>query len=240
MDTPLPTSSEPAHEPDAPVALPASTPDRRINFSSSLVQLRARDSVEGESIAALRNFLINQHVRDGRRALAVCAPRNGTGCTFVATNLAIAMAQAGLNTLLIDANLRDPGIDQLMAPTAPVPGLKDYLEATEDSPPYVVGQVIHNLSVLYAGGSAENAQELLSSARLKTLFDDSVRSFDLTIVDCPPAANYSDARRIASLLRHAVVIARRDHSLAHDLKLLVGELKADRVNVVGTILNAGI
>jgi receptor protein-tyrosine kinase len=237
MDTALSTSAGHHHDGEVLPPVPASDPDRRVNFSPTLVQLRARDSAEGESVAALRNYLINQHVRDGRRALAVCAARDGTGCTFVATNLAIAMAQAGLNTLLIDANMRSPGIDRLIAPVAPVPGLRDFLESPDDVSPYVVGQVIHNLSILYAGQPADNAQELLSSARLKTLFDDSVRTFDLTIVDCPPTANYSDARRIASLLRHAVVIARRDHSLAHDMKTLIGELKADRVNVVGTILN---
>lgn len=224
----------------APDVIPAGVRvpgEQRIAFAQSVVQLTEPDGVAGESVAALRNYLINQHIRDGRRALAVCAAKPDTGCTFVSMNLAVAMAQAGLNTLLIDGNLRAPGLTEIATPLHDVPGLRHYLEKPHEESPYVVGEAIPNLSILYAGGAAANAQELLSSARLKALFDDSVRTFDFTIVDCPPAAQYSDARRIASLLRHAVVVARRDHSLAHDLKALIGELKSDRVNVVGTVLN---
>ncbi len=209
----------------------------RVAFAPSVVQVARSDNVVRESMVALRNHLINNHVRDGRRALAVCAPKAGSGCTYVSVNLAVAMAQAGLNTLLIDGNLRDPAVDTMITPLGGASGFAQYLGASDGDGPLVVGDVVPNLSILYAGGAANNAQELLSSARLKTLFDDSVRTFDLTIVDCPPAANYSDARRIASLLRHAIVVVRRNHSLAHDVKALVSELRADRVNVVGTVLN---
>ena len=209
----------------------------RVAFSSKLFQLSRPDSVEGETIATLRNFLVGQHLRDGRRSLAMCGATKGVGCTFVSTNLAVAMAQAGINTLLIDGNMREPGVSDLITPIEPVPGLSDFLQGSEGQAPHVVGQVLPNLSVIYAGSPRQNAQELLSSNRLKQLLDSSVRTFDMTIVDCPPAANYSDARRIASLLRHALVVVRRDLSFAADVKTLVTELKSDRVNVIGTLLN---
>ena len=236
--------SDPAvvSEEDAEVAAPAVVPpghdgNGRVAFSTKLFQLSRPDSVEGETIATLRNFLVGQHLRDGRRSLAMCGATKGVGCTFVSANLAVAMAQAGVNTLLIDGNLREPGIDDLITPLAPVDGLAEFLHGADGQSPHVVGQVLPNLSIIYAGQARHNAQELLSSNRLKQLLDSSVRTFDMTIVDCPPAANYSDARRIASLLRHALVVVRRDHSFAADIKTLVGELKSDRVNVIGTLLN---
>ncbi len=167
----------------------------------------------------------------------MCAATKGVGCTFISTNLAVAMAQAGINTLLIDGNMREPGVDELITPLEPVQGLADFLGAAQSESPHVVGQVLPNLSIIYAGQQRQHAQELLSSNRLKQLLDSSVRTFDMTIVDCPPAANYSDARRIASLLRHALVVVRRDMSFASDVKTLVSELKSDRVNVIGTLLN---
>jgi protein-tyrosine kinase len=207
-------------------------------FSTRLFPLTRSDSAEGETIAALRNYLIGQHVRDGRRSLAVCGPTAGVGCTFISVNLAVAMAQAGVNTLLIDANLRDPSVDQLITPASPSPGLRDYLTDGGNAPPHICSQVLPRLSVLYAGGASTQAQELLATTKFKQLLDESLRAFDLTIVDCPPSANYSDARRTASLLRHALVVARRDHSFAADIRTLVGELQSDRVKVVGTFLNA--
>jgi protein-tyrosine kinase len=212
-------------------------PVPRFIFSTKLYSLARSESVEGETIAALRNFLMGQHIRDGRRSLAVCGPTEGVGSTFISVNLAVAMAQAGINTLLIDGNLREPGVDQLITPGAPTPGLSDYLSAAEDGMPHVHGQVIPNLSLLYAGAASANAPELLATTRFKRLLDESIRTFDLTIVDCPPSAHYSDARQIASLLRHALIVARRDHSFAADIRTLAGELQADRVKVVGTFLN---
>ncbi len=214
----------------------AVAPDRYI-FSTKLFPLTQSDSVESETIAALRNYLMGQHLRDGRRSLAVCGPTEGVGSTFISVNLAVAMAQAGVNTLLIDANLREPGVDQLITPPAAPTGLCDYLTGADESLPHVHAQVLPRLSVLYAGGASPHAQELLATTRFKRLLDESIRTFDLTIIDCPPAAHYSDARQIASLLRHALVVARRDHSYAADIRTLVNELQSDRVKVVGTFLN---
>ena len=63
-----------------------------------------------ELLRALRTHVMARHVSEGHRALAVCAASRGSGCTFVATNLAVALSQIGVNTLLLDADLRAPGI----------------------------------------------------------------------------------------------------------------------------------
>ncbi len=63
-----------------------------------------------ESLRALRTHVMARHVSEGHRALAVCAASKGSGCTFVAANLAAALSQIGVNTLLLDADLRSPGV----------------------------------------------------------------------------------------------------------------------------------
>lgn len=195
------------------------------------------NSAAGESLAALRNFLMTQHMQNGRRAIAMCAPNAASGCTFLATNLAMAMAQAGVNTLLIDGNLRDPGVQDVFTTSYPVPGLAEFLANDDNDPPFVVSNARPNLSIIYSGGLSTDSSDLLARQKLKLLINESVRSFDLTIVDCPPSALYGDARRLASLLRYALVVARRDHSYSADVKTLVKELQADGTNVVGTFLN---
>jgi protein-tyrosine kinase len=197
----------------------------------------AANTAAGESLSALRNFLIAQHLQMGRRSVAICAPHAGSGCTYLSTNLALAMAQAGINTLLIDGNLREPGVADVLTPDRAVPGLSDYLASDEDDSPFLVPDARPNLSIIYAGSAAGASSELLAKQKLKLLINESVRSFDFTIVDCPPAAHFGDARRLASLVRYALVVVRRDHSLAADIKTLVKELQSDGVNVVGTFLN---
>lgn len=208
-----------------------------LRVAAKVGSIIAPNTAAGESLSGLRNFLIAQHLQMGRRAIAICAPHAGSGCTYLSTNLALAMAQAGVNTLLIDANLRDPGVSDVLTPDRTVPGLSDYLATEDDQSPFLVPEARPNLSIIYAGTRQSASSELLAQQKLKLLINESVRSFDFTIVDCPPSAHFGDARRLASLVRYAMVVVRRDHSLAADIKTLVKELQSDGVNVVGTFLN---
>lgn len=235
MENPDPIGTEPSANAVVPDldSLPADLTRVAINTQAVV----ASNSAAGEALSALRNFLMTQHMQNGRRAIALCAPTAESGCTFLASNLALAMAQAGVNTLLIDGNLRDPGLEQVFTTSAPVPGLSDFLGSQDDEPPFVVAGPRPNLSIIFSGSRTTDSSDLLARQKMKLLVNESVRSFDLTIVDCPPSALYGDARRLASLMRYALVIARRDHSYASDIKTLVKELQADGTNVVGTFLN---
>ena len=64
-------------------------------FASSLVTLESGQAASAEAFRALRTHVMAQHVEHGRRAVALCAPSGGVGCTFVASNLAIALSQIG-------------------------------------------------------------------------------------------------------------------------------------------------
>lgn len=209
-----------------------------IDLSSDLHILSAPTGIQAESIRALRTHLVAQHLRDGRRSLALCAPAVGAGCSYVAANLAVGLAQTGVKTLLIDANLRQPGLEHYFSPRRQVPGLLQCLSdpnvGLRDA---IVDDVQPNLSLLFAGGETAGAQEMLAGAEFKSLIDSCVRDYDLTIVDAPAANTSSDARRIAAVLRYALIVAYRNHSYVKDIRTLAGELTDDRVRVVGTYLN---
>jgi protein-tyrosine kinase len=207
-------------------------------FSGDVSVVQDHGGVRAESIGALRTHLLAQHLRDRRRSLAVCAPAAGVGCTYIAVNLACSMAMAGVKTLLIDANLRAPGVQRLIRPSVTGPGLTDCL--TDDTAP--LGDAIHdnvlpNLSVLYAGAASDNPQELLAGATFKALVDTCLRDFDLTIIDTSAGNLGADTRRVAAVARYALIVARRDVSFVSDIKLLAGEIETDRAQVIGTFLN---
>ncbi|MCT2398406.1 CpsD/CapB family tyrosine-protein kinase [Novosphingobium mangrovi (ex Huang et al. 2023)] len=207
-------------------------------FSQSVVVLSDPSSAEAEAIAALRTHLLAHHVRAGRRGLAICSPNAKSGTTFVAANLAVSLARAGIRTLLIDANLRKPAMHRMIVPSREMPALSDCLSDSSIAYGSVIQEeVMPSLSVIYAGGRNERAQELLAGASFKSLVDLCMRDFEVTIIDTPPSNNSSDARRIASIVRHCVVVARKDVSYVSDIKTLIDELKSDKVNVIGTVLN---
>lgn len=191
-----------------------------------------------ESFRALRTHVMARHVEEGRRALAVCAATAGAGCTFVAANLAVALSQIGLKTLLIDANLRAPGIDQTFRPQGgAATGLQQCLSHVDAGfSEFIEPDVLPGLSILFAGGSPPNPQELLAGDRFSDLMSWCLREYDITIVDTPPASTCSDANRVSSVVGYSLVVARRDVTIVNDLKILISQLENDGARVIGTVM----
>jgi capsular exopolysaccharide synthesis family protein len=215
----------------------SSTDHAGYTCNRSLVMVADPLGGQAESVRALRTHLVAQHVHEGRRALAVCAASAGVGCTFVAANLAVAFSQIGLNTLIIDGDLRRPALDQMIRPPAAVRGLRDCLTSSGANYNNVIeADVLPNLSVMYAGGAASNPQELLAGVRFKALLDFCLRDFDITIIDTPPANRCSDARLVGSVAGYSLIVVRRNLSMVGDVKTLADQLRADQVSVIGSVL----
>ena len=160
------------------------------------------------------------------------------GSTYVAVNLAAAFAQAGISTLLVDGNMRDPGLERYIQPQTEPQGLSQCLAEPEIQLADVVqDEALPNLSLLYAGGVTENAQGLLANRTLTALFDACMRDYEFTIVDTPPSNSSADCRRIAMAVRYAMIVARRNDSYMSDIKTLADELQTDRATVIGSFLN---
>jgi protein-tyrosine kinase len=207
-------------------------------LSNALATIADPTGGAAEAIRALRTHVMAQHIEAGRRALAVCATSAETGSTYITANLAVAMSQIGLKTLLIDGNLREPGIDGLIRPPSAPQGLAQCLAAgEEDYTGYIENEVLPNLSIMYAGGTTANPQELLATDRFETLMNVCLRDFDLTITDTPAANACSDARRISSVLGYSMIVTRRDWTRVADVKTLIEQLQSDGAKVIGTVLN---
>ena len=177
--------------------------------TEQIVMLSQPTSAAAEAVRSLRTHVVAQHLEKGRRALAVCEPTSGSGCSFVAANLAVALAQVGINTLLLEADLRRPVLDKFLQTTGPVTGLRQYLASPDVQLSDVIqSEVLPQLSVLYAGSGGEPGdmamQELLGGARFRDLMNDCLREFDATIIDTPPANECSDASRVGYIDGHGL------------------------------------
>lgn len=210
----------------------------RYELSPDLVTLGDDRPVEAEAIRTVRTHMVARHLEDGRRGLALCAATTGVGCTFTAVNLAVALAQAGIATLLIDGDLRSPQVENFIRPQTRKPGLKDCIASDE----YALNDCIHpevlpNLSILYSGGAASNPQELLAGDRFKRLIERCLRDFEFTIVDTSAADLGADERRVGRIVGYALIVAKAHVTRVSDLTSLVSKLQEDGARVIGTILN---
>jgi protein-tyrosine kinase len=222
---------------------PKSAADREVGpnsygFSPSIVTVLSEGGPQAEAIRSLRTHIMARHLNLGRRALAICAPSAGVGCSFVAANLAISLSQIGVKTLLIDGDLRRPAVDQLIRPPRPPAGLVQALKSDDVAfKASMNSDVLPNFSILYAGSAAANPQELLATERFQTLMNHCLREYEATIVDTPPANMSSDARRISRVVGYSLIVTAKDKTFIKDVKTLSGELRADRAVVIGALMN---
>lgn len=207
-------------------------------FRGDLVTLAAGRPTEAEAIRTVRTHIIARHLEEGRRGLAVCAPTEGSGCSFTAANLAVALSQVGIATLLIDADMRKPGLEAMIRPHGPTLGLRQYL-AAPDRPQsdFIQSEVLPNLSLLYSGGATDQAQELLGGEAFRGLIERCLRDFEFTVIDTPPTNASADALRVASVVGYALIVARTNVTLLKDLTLLSQQLQENGGRIVGSVLN---
>lgn len=206
--------------------------------SDEVIVLSDPTSPDAESLRLLRTQIIAQHVGAGRRAFAVCGATDGSGATYIAANLAVALSQVGIKTLLVDANLRNPRIDAIFGIDPNGPGLSTYLSLEVNRPERVVyPNVLPNLSVVPAGPPVGRPQELLSGARFRTGVDILLRQHDVAIFDTPATNENSDALTVAGVLGYALVVGRRNHAFVKDVQTLSSQLAASRATVIGSVLN---
>jgi chain length determinant protein tyrosine kinase EpsG len=211
---------------------------RRRDVSDDLVVLSAPTSVRSEAIRLLRTQIIAQHIRSGRRGLAMVSATEGVGCSYLVANLAASLSQVGIKILLIDANMRTPGIADFFGIDPAEPGLSSFLSLQVSRPERVVNaNVLPSLSVMTAGPAVPRPQELLSGTRFRDGTNTLLREYDLVLFDTPPASTNADALTVGAAAGYALIVARRDHSFFSDISTLANQLESARCPVVGSVLN---
>ncbi|WP_353199117.1 hypothetical protein [Sandarakinorhabdus sp.] len=206
--------------------------------SDELVVLSDPASVRAESIRMLRTQVIAQHIKNGRRGLAVVGSADGHGCSWVAANLAVAMSQVGFKILLVDANMRSPRQDQIFGLDPNAPGLSNFLSLQVARPERVVNaNVLPGLALITAGPPTSRPQELLSGNRFRDGVNALLREYDLVLFDTPAANTSADALNIGAAAAYALIVGRANHSFYKDISTMADQLAAARCAVVGAVLN---
>lgn len=191
---------------------------------------------QSEALRDLRTRLLLQWLAPERKVLAVVSPDAHDGRTYLVANLAVAFAQLGEKTLLIDADLRVPRLHRIFGVTNGL-GLAQALsgragiEAAERVPYF------DSLAVLPAGAVPPNPLELLSRPDYLHLLADARKQFTVILVDTPAGARGADARVVSARADGVLLVARQDHTRISDLERLKRAVADCGVAAVGTVLN---
>jgi capsular exopolysaccharide synthesis family protein len=196
------------------------------------------NSVEAESFRTLRTALtLSGEVTD---RVLVSSAEPGDGKTTVTANLAVSFAQSGKRTLVIDADLRKPGMTALMQLKGR-PGLSDVLQAdfpmSEIASQLVQTTELTGLDVLPAGPRQSNPAELLSGPRLGELLAWAESCYDQVLVDCPPVLAVSDAQVVGRLVDGAILVAQPEKNHRQLVIRACESFKATGSPVLGVVAN---
>lgn len=205
-------------------------------FSPDLVAAYQPFSEQAEALRALRNQLKLRWLSGDHNILAVASVSAGEGASFLVANLAVAFAQLGVKTLLIDANMRDPrqhdifGLGQKL-------GLSDMLAGRTDQSALSSVQTFDTLTVLPAGSPAPNPAELLAGIAFPKLLETLAAGYDVVLVDSPPAQSALDYQIIAARTGGVLMVTRRDHTRLDAAAAMKEMVETAGAEVVGAVVN---
>lgn len=202
--------------------------------SSSLLFVRDPFHPQVEQVRALRSELLRRQPDAAHNRFAVVSASIGDGRSSLAASLALACAQLGQPTLLVDADLRAPRQHTLLA-LPREQGLADTL--SRGVAPQVKGvQGQPHLAVLTAGSVVSNPLELLCSKPFADLLASWRQSYRHVIVDTSAAERGADAMAVASASGAALVLARLHHSGLPASRELLQRLRSTPVTLLGSVV----
>jgi len=216
---------------------------RRLNVPQTVgleaLQLHvAPSSTESEAFRTLRTALALAD-QDIHR-IVVTSAEPGDGKTTILANLAACYAQSNKKTLMIDADLRRPGLTDLMQMRR-LEGLSSILRSAENVVDLGVRLIqpsgIDKLDVLPSGPRPANPAELLASPRLIELIDWATTIYDQILIDSPPALATSDSAVIGRLVDGTILVVQPEKNHRRAVIRAVEGLFALRIPLLGLVVN---
>jgi polysaccharide biosynthesis transport protein len=191
----------------------------------------------GEAFRSLRTSLVFTSGGESTRIVAVTSSQPLEGKTTTACNLAMALALGGSRVLLIDADMRRPGLHKTMGLPNEV-GLSHLLVGQSRVRDVVQRTAEPNLFVITAGRTPPNPSELLASLRMTHLIDNlSKGPFDWVLIDTPPVLAVTDAVIIAPKVAGVVFVIGSEMTRRVHAERALETLQSGTIRSIGAVLN---
>lgn len=203
---------------------------------SKLVTLHMPQSVFGESYRALRTNLDYIRIAHQFKTLMITSAVMQSGKSLTIANLGIAMAQAQIRTIIVDADLRRPsqhkifGVNNLYGLTTAI------TREDQVSNLYHTGPV-EGLYILTSGPLPPSPSELLGSHNFSSLLNQLTSRFDIVLIDAPPVLGLSDS----------IILGHQSGAVLYLIKPRFNSRRADKKaiellsqvgsHIVGVVLN---
>ncbi len=211
------------------------------NTGSGLASVQTFSEANGAETEAFRTLRTALAFSSGPTTrLVVTSTEPGDGKTTVLANLAVAFAQSGKKTLLIDADMRRPGMTALMDLRGPR-GLSTVLRSDESivitAAANLFSTELEALDVMPAGPRPLNPAELLHGDRFSELLAWAETVYDQILIDAPPTLAVSDATIISRQVDGGLLVVRPDKNRRRMVIRAAESMAAVGATLIGAVIN---
>ncbi len=195
-------------------------------------------SQPSEEYRRLRSNLQALSANWTRKVIMVTSPVYDENKSIIAANLGIVMAEAGLNVVIVDANLRQPMQDQLFQ----IPNTKG-LAMVLLSPSLDISSCLqetshHNLKILPAGGLPDYPSEVLGSARMEQVLARLREVADVVICDSPQVEPFADALVLSHQVDGVLLVIEAGTTRRDDAKKVIFNLRQAGAELWGVVVGS--
>ena len=228
--------TEEARRPEPEITI--SAPSAQHPFDKNLIAYHSPQSFEAEQFRMLRtNILFPSGGKPSPRTTLVTSALPGEGKSFVASNLALTIAQnIDKHVLLIDCDMRRPTIHKIFG-YENLPGLSNYLLGDATLPELLIRTGNNHLSILPGGPAPSNPAELLSSNRMLALLREVRSRYDdrYIVIDSPPPHLTAESKALAQFVDGIILVVKFGHTNRDLIAELVEKFQKDKI--LGVVAN---
>ena len=172
--------------------------------------------------------------RDSTILVTSSAPKEGKSTTIA--NLAIAMAQMGTKTVIVDTDLRRPVIHSIFS-LKKDKGITNYLMGKLRFDDIIKPTIIDNLYIITSGPLPPNPSELLSSEAMDEFLEEAKANFDLVLFDSPPIIAVTDAAILSTKVDGVITVVRAHQTERNAVRRAKDLLDNVNATIFGCLLN---
>jgi len=207
------------------------------DYAGKLITSKELFSAEAEAYRMIRSNIQFMAIDHPARAILITSPTPAEGKSTTVANLGVVMAQAGLKTVIVDADLRRPTQHNIFE-IANVTGLTDLLRAPDGAiDRFLRPTTIENLRLLTSGALPPNPSELLGSQRMSQLQAQLLAQADVLLFDSPPALAVTDAMVLSSKVDGVVLVTEAGQTRREAARQAVVNLDQAGAKLLGGIVN---
>jgi capsular exopolysaccharide synthesis family protein len=194
-------------------------------------------SAIGEAARSVRTNLIFMNPDSPFRRILVTSAAPAEGKTTVACSIAIAMAQGGQRTCIVDCDLRRPRLHRIFDRAGDM-GITNLLVGDASLDDVAKPTVVKNLWSIPAGPTPPNPADMLHSERFRKFLAELSERFDRIIIDSPPVVAVTDAAIVSTLVDTAVFVIRAFKTSLTLSRQGMRALADVDASIAGAVLNA--